>query len=192
MTAFAPSSRHHSRDSGRDAVAITRSLVSCRASWIRIEPTPPAPPTTISVRPSPPPWAMRSRSNSSSHAVMAVSGSAAACASESDLGALETMRASTACSSLLAPGRLIEPAYQTRSPTAKPVACAPTASTTPTASQPSTLTSPAAGPLPARTLVSTGLTETACTRTSRSRAPGTGAGNSTSSSALGALMGRFL
>jgi superfamily I DNA/RNA helicase len=38
MTACAPSDRHHSRVSGRDAVAITISPVSRRASWIRIDP----------------------------------------------------------------------------------------------------------------------------------------------------------
>ena len=49
----------------------------------------------------------------------------------------------------------------------------------------STLAWPAGGAVLLRTLVSTGLTETAFTRTSRSRGPGCGAGNSRSSRAWG-------
>ena len=113
---------------------------------------------------------------------MAVSGRAAASAKPRLCGIGPTMRSSTACSSALLPWRVRSPAYQTRSPGLKSVTSAPTASTVPAASQPSTFSSPGGGAALRRTLVSTGLTDTACTRTSRSRGPGFGSGRVTSSS----------
>ena len=111
MTWCAPRSRHHCCVSGRDAVAITVSPVSLRASWIRIEPTPPAPPT-ISREPALAglPGCTPKRSKSSSHAVIVVNGSAAACAKFRLRGFVPTMRSSTRCSSAFVPGRAIEPA----------------------------------------------------------------------------------
>ncbi len=47
----APSSRTQRSDSGREAVAITRRPASFLASWIAIEPTPPAPPMIRSEAP---------------------------------------------------------------------------------------------------------------------------------------------
>ena len=82
--------------SARVAVATTVKPVSRRANWIRIEPTPPAPPVIRSVWGSTllPGTALK-RSNNSSQAVIDVSGSAAACANESVFGLLPTMRSST-------------------------------------------------------------------------------------------------
>ncbi len=59
-----------------------------RASWIAIEPTPPAPPMISSDWPLPP-CALSNgmRWNNSSHAVIVVSGKAAAAASSIDRGA---------------------------------------------------------------------------------------------------------
>ena len=65
----------------------------------------------------------------------------------------------------------------------------PTAVTTPAASKPSTRGWPP-GSLPARSLTSTGFTETAPIRTSRSRGPDTGTGSSTSSRLAGSELGR--
>src|ERR1700683_3705658 len=71
MTPCAPRSLHQACDSGRDAVATTVRPVSRRASWIRIDPTPPAPPTISSVRGSRLlPGTGPRRSNSRSHAVI--------------------------------------------------------------------------------------------------------------------------
>jgi hypothetical protein len=85
--------------------------VSRRASWIRIEPTPPAPPVIKSVRGSTllPGRAPR-RSSSNSQAMIEVSGKAAACANDSNFGFLPTMRSSTRWNSELVPWRRIEPA----------------------------------------------------------------------------------
>jgi len=72
------------------------------------EPTPPAAPRISSV-----PVDSRvslSRSNRDSQAVIEVSGSAAASAKLSVPGRSATIRSSTACSSALAPGRLMSPA----------------------------------------------------------------------------------
>ena len=94
-----------SRVSGREAVAITVASVSWRASWIAIEPTPPAPPTISSRFGAPGTgWRMASRSNSISQAVTAVSGSAAASIQSSLAGLRPTMRSSTRWNSALAPG----------------------------------------------------------------------------------------
>ncbi|AMM25158.1 hypothetical protein AX767_12910 [Variovorax sp. PAMC 28711] len=68
----------------------------------------------------------------------------------------------------------------------------PIASTVPTASQPSTLAWPASGAAFLRTLVSTGFTEMAFTRTSRSRAPGLGAGSSMSCNEAASSTGQVL
>ena len=83
----------------------------------------------------------------------------------------------------------MEPAYQTRSPGLNSVTSGPTALTMPLASQPSTLcVCPSAGAPLARTLVSTGLTDTALTSTSRSRPVATGSGRVMSISDSGWLM----
>src|SRR6187549_3564966 len=50
----APRPLHQAIDSGRDAVAITLRRASFFASWIAIEPTPPAPPRISNVLPE---WA---------------------------------------------------------------------------------------------------------------------------------------
>jgi hypothetical protein len=50
------------------------------------------------------------RSKNASQAVMAVSGIAAACAKSRRFGLRPTMRSSTRCSSLFAPGRVTSPA----------------------------------------------------------------------------------
>lgn len=177
--------------SAREAVPITFRPVSRRASWTRIEPTPPAAPTTSRLWPwSALPSTICKRSKSSSQAVMVVSGRAAAWAKSRLFGRCPAMRSSTRCSSLLLPGRVISPAYQTRSPGRNRLTSLPTARTTPAASQPSTLAWPASGWARWRTLVSTGLTEMARTSTSRSRGPGVGSGSSRSSRASGWSMGR--
>ncbi|MNV63817.1 hypothetical protein D3C71_1564300 [compost metagenome] len=190
-TWWAPSARTQSRVSGREALAMTVRLVSRAASWVRMEPTPPAAPMISSaLPPGCLPGSTPKRSNSSSQAVIAVSGSAAACAKSSDLGAWPTMRSSTRCSWLFVPGRAIEPAYQTRSPGWNSVTCGPTALTMPLASQPSTLYScPSAGAALLRTLVSTGFTDIALTSTSRSRPVATGSGRVMSSSASACAIG---
>ncbi len=90
---------------------MTVSPVSRRASWISIEPTPPAPPMISSARGSGTlPGNTARRSNKISQAVMLVSGKAAACANDSVLGLAPTMRSSTRWNSELVPGRPIEPA----------------------------------------------------------------------------------
>ncbi len=66
---------------------MTVSFASTLASWMPMEPTPPAPPMMSTDLPSCSPFSETPRrSNSASHAVMAVSGSAAACAKSSDAG----------------------------------------------------------------------------------------------------------
>jgi hypothetical protein len=62
----------------------------------------------------------------------------------------------------------------------KSFASEPVLTTTPAASQPSTFVSPSEGAELLRTLVSTGLTDTALTCTNKSRPDGFGSGNSTS------------
>ena len=64
----------------------------------------------------------------------------------------------------------------------------PIAVTTPAASKPSTRGCPP-GSLLARSLTLTGFTDTASTRTSRSRGPGRGTGSSTSSRLAGSETG---
>ena len=82
-----------------------------RASWIAIEPTPPAPPMISSDLPASRPSASRRmRSNISSQAVMLVSGSAAASAKSSDAGLRPTMRSSTSWYWALLPLRVMSPA----------------------------------------------------------------------------------
>ena len=111
ITCWAPRPLTQSRVWGREVVAMTVRLVNLRASWMAIEPTPPAPPTTNSERFSPPsPRLTPMRSNSSSQAVMVVSGRAAACAKPTDLGLRPTMRSSTNWKVELLPGRLMLPA----------------------------------------------------------------------------------
>ena len=104
MMSSAPRLRHHSSLSGRDAVAMTRIPASCFASWMAIDPTPPAPPITrdcargpseadVTVGAEPIDTSPVSsgantargiaiRSNSASHAVIVVSGMAAASSKE--------------------------------------------------------------------------------------------------------------
>ena len=82
------------------------------------------------------------------------------------------------------------PAWNTRSPTLKPLTSRPTARTVPTASQPRMRQLPAAGRADARTFVSTGLTAMASTATSRSFGPGSGSGSSMSTSERSSEMGR--
>ena len=107
----APSSVAHFADSGRDAVAITFSFATFFASWMPIDPTPPAPPTISTDLPSSAPSGETPRrSNSASHAVMVVSGSAAAQVKSSDFGFAPTIRSSTRWNSLFAPGRVMLPA----------------------------------------------------------------------------------
>src|ERR1044071_5542632 len=92
------------------AVARTLSRAS-RASWMPIEPTPPAPPMMSIVFPASLP--LRSifmRSKKASHAVIAVSGMAAAGAKGRRFGLRPTMRSSTRWNSLFAPGRVTSPA----------------------------------------------------------------------------------
>ena len=109
--ASAPSFFTQATDSGREALAVTRRRASFLASWMAIEPTPPAPPRISSRLPSwPPVFEIPRRSNSPSQAVMVVSGSAAASAKESLRGFAPTMRSSTRCSSLFVPGRWLLPA----------------------------------------------------------------------------------
>lgn len=72
---------------------MTLTPVSVFASWVRIDPTPPAPPRTSSVPVSS--AVSRSLSNSASHAVIVVRGRAAASAWLSDFGLSPTMRSST-------------------------------------------------------------------------------------------------
>jgi len=111
ITSSAPSSRAHALDSGRDAVAITRRRARRLASWMAIEPTPPAPPMISTLLPpSAPVFETPSRSNSASHAVSVVSGSAAALGEAEVARLAATMRSSTRCSSLLPPGRVRLPA----------------------------------------------------------------------------------
>ncbi len=96
MTWWAPSVRLHSAVSGREAVAITVRSVSCRASWVAMEPTPPAPPTISSAGAAPGTGLRRSsRSNRASQAVIAVSGIAAASAKDRVAGFAPTIRSST-------------------------------------------------------------------------------------------------
>jgi len=110
---------------------------------------------------------------------------------------------SLACSCLLArsirsssrpssplPGRSMAPAWNTRSPTLKPLTSRPMARTVPTASQPRMRQLPAAGRADARTFVSAGLTAMASTATSRSFGPGSGSGSSMSTSERSSEMGR--
>jgi len=78
------------------------------ASWIIIEPTPPAAPTISSVPREP--ASSRKRSNSVSQPVIEVSGSAAASAKLSEPGRPATIRSSTACSSAFEPCRVMSPA----------------------------------------------------------------------------------
>ena len=152
-----------------------------------MEPTPPAAPTTSRV------WGAvaagwrgsRRRSNSNSQAVIAVRGRAAASAALQPGGRWPTRRWSTTWRSLLQPGRLRAPAYQTASPTAKPDTASPRASTVPAQSQPSTRHAPGEGVSRRRTLASTGLMDTASTCTSRSIGPGDGSGRSRSIRQLG-------
>ena len=106
----APIRTHQSRVSGREAVVTTVSPVSCRASWIAMEPTPPAPPMISTAPLLSLPRAIFSRSNSASQAVIVVSGMAAASAKERLLGLRPTMRSSTTCSSELLPARFTWPA----------------------------------------------------------------------------------
>ncbi|SPK02063.1 protein of unknown function (plasmid) [Methylorubrum extorquens DM4] len=111
MTWCAPSVRLHSAVSGREAVVITVRSVSRRASWVAMEPTPPAPPTISRALLAPGTSRRRSsRSNRASQAVMAVSGIAAASAKDSEAGMRPTIRSSTQCSSALVPGRPRSPA----------------------------------------------------------------------------------
>ena len=122
--------------------------------------------------------------------MIAVSGSAAASASLTVVGARAAMRWSTHWNCALLPGRVMSPAYQTRSPTAKPLTSGPIARTVPTASQPRiTGVVPSALARRTRILVSTGFTATAATSTSRSFGPGAGRGRSRSSSDSEAVMG---
>ena len=75
---------------------MTVRSVSALASWMAMEPTPPAPPMIRIAFAAPGTvFFTSSRSNSVSHAVIAVSGSAAASALESDFGFGPTMRSST-------------------------------------------------------------------------------------------------
>ncbi|MNZ52922.1 hypothetical protein D3C78_707860 [compost metagenome] len=186
ITWCAPRSRTQSWVSAREAVPITVIPVSWLASWVRIEPTPPAAPTINRLCAALAwPSAICRRSNSSSQAVMLVSGRAAAWAKSRLDGMCPTMRSSTSCSSALLPWRVRSPAYQTLSPGRNRLTSLPTARTTPAASQPSTLYSPADGSARWRTLVSTGFTEMARTSTSRSCGPGVGSGSSMSSRASG-------
>ena len=82
------------------------------------------------------------------------------------------------------------PAWNTRSPTLKPLTSRPTARTVPTASHPRMRQLPAAGRADARTFVSAGLTAMASTATSRSFGPGSGSGSSMSTSERSSEMGR--
>ena len=97
--------------SGREAVATTVKSVSARASWIAIDPTPPAPPMMSTAEAAPcTGLRMSMRSNSASQAVIAVSGSAAACAKLTERGLWPTMRSSTRWNCALVPGRAMLPA----------------------------------------------------------------------------------
>jgi len=89
-------------------VPITVTLVSARASWVIIEPTPPAAASASSVPALS--GVSRKRSNSVSHAVIVVSGRAAAAANVSVRGLCPAMRSSTAWNCALVPGRAMEPA----------------------------------------------------------------------------------
>ena len=103
-TSSAPSSFTQATVSGREAVAMTLRPASL-ASWMPIEPTPPAPPMMRIVFPaSLPPRSIFMRSKNASQAVIAVSGMAAACAKSRRLGFLPTMRSSTRWNSLFAAG----------------------------------------------------------------------------------------
>ena len=95
----------HAIDCGREAVAITVRF-EILASWMPIEPTPPAPPM-ISI--DLPGWTFM-RSWNASQAVIEVSGIAAACAKSSFFGLRPTMRSSTRWNSLLQPARVTSPA----------------------------------------------------------------------------------
>ena len=190
-TWLAPIRSHQARLSGLEAVAITIRPAR-RANWIAIEPTPPAPPRISKLWPaSAPSGSSPSRSNSASQAVSPVRGRAAASAALRLAGRWPQIASSTSTRSALQPGRLMSPANQTRSPGTKRTTASPMASTTPAASQPNSLGgAPDPGPgRPERTLVSTGFTAHASTRTSRSWGPGSGSGSSTRAKAPGALQG---
>src|SRR5690606_36896217 len=141
----APRPSTQSRVASREAVPITVSSVSCRASCTSTDPTPPLAPTTSSVLPYPLPGCTPSRSNSYSQAVTVVNGMAAASAMPRLSGARPTMRSSTHWYSALLPGRVTSLAYQTLSPGRNRLTPLLTASTTPAASQPSTLYPPCSG-----------------------------------------------
>ena len=90
---------------------MTVRSVRCRAIWMAIDPTPPAPPMMRIAGAAPGTgFATSRRSNIASQAVNAVSGSAAASAQSSDAGLRPTIRASTRWNCALVPGRVIDPA----------------------------------------------------------------------------------
>ena len=90
---------------------MTVRSVSWRASWMAIEPTPPAPPITTSALAAPGTSLRTSRrSNSASQAVIDVSGRAAASAQSRLCGLAATIRSSTRWSCEFAPARAMLPA----------------------------------------------------------------------------------
>lgn len=89
------------------------------------------------------------------------------------------------------PGRLVTPASRTSAPAANRETSDPTATTVPAASKPRTLSSPSSVGLKRRILVSTGLTDAAWIRTSKSCGPGAGIGILRSIGLDGSSAGRF-
>ena len=181
--------RHQAAVSGREAVAITVTSVSCRASWIAIEPTPPAPPTISSA------WAAPGTGRADVEPVeQRLPGGDRGQRQGRRLG--ERQRGGLPADDPLvdqvelgvAAGPRSRRRRRLRPPAGTPVR--PRGRLHRPGGVPAQhLPLPRLGRARIRTLVSTGFTDTASTRTSRSRPAGSGRGSSMSSRASGRSIG---
>mmetsp|Transcript_22099 Transcript_22099/g.66002 ORF Transcript_22099/g.66002 Transcript_22099/m.66002 type:complete len:351 (+) Transcript_22099:193-1245(+) len=175
-TWWAPISRQNCTVSSRDAVATTVSPSTLAAIWMAMEPTPPAPAVTSTLRCCP--GVSPTCSKKASHAVSVTRGIAAASPHDSEAGFLPQRYSATTVYWAFVPFVRLSPEKYTWSPTLNLEHSLPTSTTSPAASLP--MTKGVKGGACSRCFTHVGLMPEAYTRTRSSCCLGTGRAISTS------------